>query len=320
LSALAREFFLREVAIQRSDAFAPAQLTSIRVYQKAATERLRAAKDLRGVGRGSSTLALFQQAAHLLALSFLASKGQDVAPSSLSLEEAFERLDAILAAEGPAPPAELSAARALLLTPQVLALDLLPPAQADRKTDELQTLVEWLAGLVDVRSQRELKTQRLLRTGLAGVAVVGALVWAGIKIFSPPNLALHRPVTSVASSYGTTASAAVDGDRSTSYGFHSVEDDAPWLSIDLGQRILIDKVKVFGRSDCCFDQSIPLVLEISDDGVTYKEVATRTENFSDYNPWIVPCQKAGARYIRLRVQRRSYLVVNEVEVYGKKSG
>jgi hypothetical protein len=124
----------------------------------------------------------------------------------------------------------------------------------------------------------------------------------------------------VAASYGTTAAGATDGDRSTSYGFHSVENDAPWLSIDLGQRILIDRVKVFGRSDCCFDQSIPIVLEISDDGVNYREVATRTENFSDYSPWVVPCQGAAARYVKLRVQRRTYLVVNEVEVYGKKSG
>jgi hypothetical protein len=317
--ARAREFFLREAAMRRSDEFAPAQLAAIHLYKKAAMMRLRAAKDLWGVGQGSSTLPLFQQAAHLLILAFLGSKGDPADPSKLGIEAALDRLEAVLAEEGISSPTALASTRALLLSTDPLALDRLPGAEAESATSQLQSVVEWLVSLVDLRSPKELKIQRLLRLSTAAAALLAGLVWLGVKLFSPPNLALHRPVTATATAYDTTPAGVVDGDRSTSFGYHSAEDDAPWLAIDLGQSIRIDKVKVYGRSDCCFDQSIPISLEISDDGVTYREVAARSEKFSDYDPWVVTPGQMG-RYVRLRVHRRTYLVLNEVEVYGRKAG
>ena len=72
-----------------------------------------------------------------------------------------------------------------------------------------------------------------------------------------------------------------------------------------------------GRGDCCFDQSIPLAIEVSDDGVTYREMARRTSPFSQKEPWVVALPRVAARFVRLRTLRHSVLVVSELEVYGR---
>jgi hypothetical protein len=56
---------------------------------------------------------------------------------------------------------------------------------------------------------------------------------------------------------------------------------------------------------------------MSDDGADYRPIATRTEPFSDYEPWVFkPDTPLSTRYIRLHTMRKSYLVIGEVEVYG----
>jgi hypothetical protein len=146
------------------------------------------------------------------------------------------------------------------------------------------------------------------------VAVTIALIaWA----LAPANLALHKPATSSSSGFDTTPSGATDGDKFTRFGFHSAEEDSPWLSIDLQRPYEISAVKIYGRGDCCFDQSVPLALEVSDDGTTYRQIAERTQSFSQSDPWIVRPDRTLARFVRLHVMRRSYLVVSEVVVNGR---
>ncbi len=43
-------------------------------------------------------------------------------------------------------------------------------------------------------------------------------------------------------------------------------------------------IKVFGRGDCCHDQSIPLTLEVSDYGTSFRSIAHRTAEFSEEDP------------------------------------
>jgi hypothetical protein len=93
-------------------------------------------------------------------------------------------------------------------------------------------------------------------------------------------------------------------------------EDSPWLSIDLGRAFAITRVKVFGRGDGYYDQSIPLALEVSDDGTTYQQIALRNDPFSEYDPWVVRPSALVTRYLRLRTMRHSYLVLGEVEVNG----
>jgi hypothetical protein len=114
-------------------------------------------------------------------------------------------------------------------------------------------------------------------------------------------------------------SAVVDGVKDGRFGFHSVEQDPAWLAIDLGGPCAIRRVKVYGRGDCCHDQSIPLALEASDDGVAYTVIAERSKPFSEEEPWIVRLRDpVRARFLRLRTERRTYLVLSEVEAFGSR--
>ena len=58
-------------------------------------------------------------------------------------------------------------------------------------------------------------------------------------------------------------------------------------------------------------------VEISDDGKTFQTVGTRTEPFTESDPWKLRADPAAGRYVRLRTTRRAVLVLSEVEVYGR---
>ncbi|MDP9001383.1 MAG: hypothetical protein M3O46_14875, partial [Myxococcota bacterium] len=63
---------------------------------------------------------------------------------------------------------------------------------------------------------------------------------------------------------------------------------------------------------------LPLVVELSTDGKTYAELARRDDHFDSDPPWIVEAGGRRARYVRVRVARKSYLALSEVEVFGRK--
>jgi hypothetical protein len=173
--------------------------------------------------------------------------------------------------------------------------------------------VELEAG--DARERGTERAQRIVAVGVIVIAVL-AQVWACAT--RPLNLALHREVHASSEALSTTATGAVDGIRyGAQLGFHSAEQDEPWLSVDLGRQVAINRVAAYGRSDCCFDQSIPLAFEVSDDGTAYRTVARREEPFSQPDPWILKPRGLTARFVRFRTLRHSFLVLSEVEVYGR---
>jgi hypothetical protein len=89
--------------------------------------------------------------------------------------------------------------------------------------------------------------------------------------------------------------------------------------IDLEKSGPIRKIVVFNRSDQDFDLVLPLTLEVSTDGVTWHEVARRTEHFGDGTflsaPWTARMANKDeyGRYVRLR--SKHFIALNEVEVY-----
>jgi hypothetical protein len=161
------------------------------------------------------------------------------------------------------------------------------------------------------------KVQRILRLTVAAALVIAAMSAAAIWVFRPRNIALHAAANSSSQAYDTTPAGAVDGRRFGQLGFHSGSEESPWLAIDLGRRYAISRVKVFGRSDGYFDQSIPLVLEGSDDGVTYAKVSETSDPFSAYDPWVAKPASFVARFVRLRKKTAGVLVTSEVEVNGR---
>ncbi len=161
-----------------------------------------------------------------------------------------------------------------------------------------------------------MKAARIARVGLASTALAALALFGAVRALSPTNLALRKPVASSSRAYDTTPEAAVDGRKFGRLGFHSSMEDSPWISIDLGRRYQIERIAVFGRDDCCFDQSIPLALQVSDDGATYRDIDERKDWFTAYEPWIVKPREAVARFVRLQTRAHAVLVLSEVEING----
>jgi hypothetical protein len=203
-----------------------------------------------------------------------------------------------------------------LITSDPLDLDRLSADEAAHRIEELEETSRWFSSLIDARTFAELKWMRRFRIGITAVGTAVLLVLLVLRLIAPKNLALDKPATASSYMFSTVAAGAVDGSKNGIYGYHSLLEDSPWLAIDLGRPFAIRKIKVFGRGDGYYDQSIPLALEASDDGTTYQQFALRGETFSEYDPWVVEPTALVTRYLRLRTMRHSYLVLGEVEVNG----
>jgi hypothetical protein len=75
---------------------------------------------------------------------------------------------------------------------------------------------------------------------------------------------------------------------------------------------------VYNRGDGHFDAALPLGLWLSDDGGQWQQVAMRTKRFTAAEPWQVSLDGQLARFVRLSPNRRGFLVLSEVEVFGNK--
>jgi hypothetical protein len=314
-----REFFLLQEAAKHSSALAPAQLASMRTYHDAARRQLRIAEDLRVSGQISEARALYRQGYHLLALVFLTSQDGEIDGGQLAVEDVFKRFDAAIAKAELAPPPDFDKAKSLVLSKDLLALDRLVPEEARRATEVFDLATPWLLDLVNIRSSQELKVARIVRLTVATAACLGVLGWSVIKVLTPKNYALDRPATSSSASFATSPNGANDGSTNDAFGFHSAEEDMPWWVVDMEKNVTVGEIKVYGRGDCCYDQSIPLALEVSDDGVHFRKIAERSEPFSRANPWVIRPDVLSTRFLRLHTQRRSFLVLSKVEVFAHKS-
>jgi hypothetical protein len=316
-SAGVREYFFLDGAIARSSALPPAQRSTVRAYYAGALRRLRTAQELRFQHDAPAAILLYGQANLFLIFAFLASRDSVFDARALDADGALVRFETELKSARIEAPPSFAASSRFLSRRDPLELDRLPGADARRAIDDLENSAAWLARLVDPRSPLELKTKRAVRLVVSGAAALAVLVYGVVWAFSTPNVALRRPATSSSQSYDTTPDGAVDGRVYGQLGFHSANEDSPWLAIDLGRPYKISRVRVYGRAECCFDQSVPLALEASDDGVTYRKVDERTESFSQFDPWVAKPRGLVARFVRLRTMRHSFLVTSEVEVYGR---
>ena len=154
---------------------------------------------------------------------------------------------------------------------------------------------------------------RWTRIVVALLVVVGGLAFAINKVFTRPNLALHRPVTVVTPhrEYGRDPSWLVDGDL-TNLGFHTIEAPNQNVTIDLGKVQRISRVVVYNRADCCQERAVPLKIEISPDNRQFRQVAERKQQFEK---WKADFPPSNARYVRLTDLNAAAFHLSEVEVY-----
>ncbi|WP_333464913.1 galactose-binding domain-containing protein [Microcoleus sp. T3_B1] len=136
------------------------------------------------------------------------------------------------------------------------------------------------------------------------------------------NIALNKPATQssvYADSKENDAPGGVNGVKNGKFGFHTDIEGQPWWQVDLQDYFQIKDVKIYNRLDYGYERANTLTVLISVDAVDWEQVYTynQTKPFGGItgSPLIVEINRI-ARYVKLQLQDRNYLHLDEVEVYG----
>jgi hypothetical protein len=154
---------------------------------------------------------------------------------------------------------------------------------------------------------------------LAAVVLILLYVgWLGVRHrVMPINIALGKPVR--VSSYKQKppdGHELVDGRPGFTFAVETNVEESPSVVIDLLSEHAIDRIVIHNRADGWWDDCLPLVVELSRDDRTYTELARRVTYFGFDTPWVVQASGRMARFVRIRVARRSYLALGRVEIFG----
>jgi hypothetical protein len=311
-----REFFTQRHAERVVRGYSPGQRALVDELASAAQARL-------GAGR---------RASHPVAASLL------LRDAVVRLQQAIEAardpaadLDALGSRDLPLPrlapdparpraePSDEARVRAALASRDPLYFDRLSPEDVERARWALDRAAAVLRRQVEARSLVQVRVTRWGRWAAVGILVAWALLALAKAKLLPRDIALGKPVhPSSQKNAPPDGQSLVDGDTGTSVGVHTNVEDNPNVVIDLEAPYWLQTVKVYNRMDGWFDDCLPLVVEVSLDGKTYDEIARRETHFGTSPPWILDASGHPARYVRLRVPRKGYLALSEVEVYGKK--
>ncbi len=159
-------------------------------------------------------------------------------------------------------------------------------------------------------------SHRRVNRGATLFAIIFAvLVFVGpvlLETFEPADLAKGKPWRTSSSMFTCHPDAIECGGARTTILFHTQEDAEPWFLIDLGAPTAFRSATVVNRRDDGKERAVPLVLEVSDDEQTWRQVSRRDEVFKVWKPSF---DAVTARFVRVRVARRSYLHLEAVRVH-----
>jgi hypothetical protein len=220
----------------------------------------------------------------------------------LGLGQLWDAADAQLLREAAGGEALVAAMRQLLV--EHTAVDDLaePPSAAQHAREFVESLLERVAAPEKTRIRRWLRRQRrpVFMLGTPLVLLAGWVAWPH------PNLAAKAPYR-LSSSERPCKGLYSCGNAF----FHTTEEDSPWIEYDLGAPTVLQSIKVLNRSDCCQDRALPMVVELSSDHNQWEEVDRAVSPFATYRASL---KGHTARYVRLRVARRSVLHLEAVVI------
>lgn len=228
------------------------------------------------------------------------SRAPETSPATLALLHA----EGARAARAAAPGALVTEAELELL------------ARAD-DVHALRALHERLltAAEAELRHARQAAQARLYRLGLGAFVLALAVVlasWTAIWLARPKNLAAGKPWRTSSKALDCTPAKHSCGGTRTDIFFHTDNEPEPWFEVDLEAPTDFSGLTVRNRMDMGVDRAVPLVAEVSDDRASWKEIARRPEPFLDWEPRFAPVK---ARYLRLRVLKKTWFHLEAVEVH-----
>ena len=149
--------------------------------------------------------------------------------------------------------------------------------------------------------------------GLIAVLALVPVVAVGFsRLSEAPDLAKEKPWR--ASSKLTDCNPArieCSGVRTRIF-FHTLQEKGPWVEIDLKAPTKFSEVVVYNRGDSLQERAVPLVLEVGDDQLTWRELGRNDEPFK---VWTAKVPGTTARYVRLRCTRETMLHLDAVKVH-----
>jgi hypothetical protein len=152
----------------------------------------------------------------------------------------------------------------------------------------------------------------VLALALASFAAVAAGIVVLLTPPEGPDLAAGKPWRASSFYPGFPASGSKPVNPPEGAFFSTTnEEQSPWWVVDLQVPTTIASATIVNRSDCCLERAHPVVLEVSLDNETWREVARRTELFRTWRPSFTPTK---ARYVRLRALRRTHLHFKDVRI------
>jgi F5/8 type C domain len=211
---------------------------------------------------------------------------------------------------------DLGAIRAQLDLDFVRCADL-PADEQRRAAERLERLARRLIeeSRRPVTQLEEIRIQRFVGIVLAIACVLAVVVGtvAGIRRLTRPVDLAVGAAWKTSSEWAKCHPAAGEcAGMITNILFHTKEDQSPWFEYDFGKPIRFSSITVVNRQDDVPERAVPLIAEVSNDHVHYTEVARRNQLFSTWKPKF-PTQQA--RYLRLRVARKTWLHLEAVRVH-----
>jgi hypothetical protein len=255
-------------------------------------------------GAEALACALFREAIHAALVAHVERGAPSPAANVPDLATTLERADASLWASIPGLEAELAALRPELGSGSYLAFAALPKAEQKKLAARLEALSEMLlVPLAGVRLGLERIWARRVLHGGALVVLLGGVTW-GARAYGDARREksdLAPKATWVASSdfgIGGCKSPKQHCKGGENYFFHTLQENDPTITFDLGKARAFSGVEVMNRLDCCTERADPLVVEVSTDGTTWKEVGRHKGSFTT---WSAHFSEVRARYVKLHV-------------------
>jgi hypothetical protein len=155
--------------------------------------------------------------------------------------------------------------------------------------------------------------KRAVRLALPAVAVIVLVFGVTALLPEKRNIAAGKPWTASSKLYDCHPQKNECGGVQTKMFFCTKEEQNPWFQYDLGSKTHFSSMTIVNRQDGGVQgRASPLIIEVSDDGKKFREVIRRTEEFSTWKPKFAA---QDARYVRLRVAKKSFLHLEAVRIH-----
>ena len=150
---------------------------------------------------------------------------------------------------------------------------------------------------------------------------------------TPVNVAPLGSAAQSTTSHSGAAGRAIDGNRSGVYRMASVthtninNNDLPWWEVTLTDEVLVDRIVLHNRTDCCSERLNNVHVFVSDTpfgGATLAELLADPDIWHEYLAGEQPREKVVSvgqpgRYVRVQLAQSGALSLAEVEVFGSET-